>query len=199
MSFGLYPFLNKTDRQLWVSDDNGSKGGSDWIVSLLPKYKVIFDSNEYKFWRNSSFVDVENDGVVELLVAKECDLSLGMARIYDPWAEVVFKYDAKTHKYLPASHILTEFSLDGIDERVKKFKESDQKEIKELLEIILTYIYAGRENEAWTLFDENFLPNETYPPNVRDKEQTMKRIKNDLSKDPIYRFIKSDLKKNKKS
>ncbi len=197
MNFGLYPFLGESVQQLWVSDRTGNKDGNDWIVSLSPKFEVIFDSNDYKYWQNSGFVDVEKDGVLELLVAQVNDLDLGLASMNDPWAEVVFKYDPKTHKYQPASHILTEYTLDGIVEKINKYREADSKSFKDLLEIMLIYFYAGKENEAWNFFAENFSPKDNYSGRVSDKKQARKTIKTALDKDPIYKYIKADLKKNK--
>jgi hypothetical protein len=192
MSFGLFSFLGKNEKQIWITDETGQHDARNWIVSLTPKFKVVFDSRDYGLgWKMTGLVDVEKDGVVEVKVGGYTDLDIGMARVFEPWAETVFKYDSNTRKYLPASHILTEYTLNGINEQIDKYKEPGDKPLKDLLEIMLKYIYAGKDAEAWKFFDENFTPTNNIGGFANDKEESRKRIKNALNKDPVYKFIKS--------
>ncbi|MEW6213045.1 MAG: hypothetical protein AB1631_32280 [Acidobacteriota bacterium] len=50
-----------------------------------------------------------------------------------------------------------------------------------MLGVTLSYIYAGREEEAWKFFDENY--------KLDDKEDFKSKIKDALSHCPIYRYI----------
>jgi len=143
--------------------------------------------------------------VFELSAGKSASLGFYFSRSSEKAVETIFKYDSKSNKYLPATHIFPEFVLQGFEkkdfaEQVGQFKESKSKFAPEFLQIFIKYVYAGKEAEAWKFFDETELEfNERWDllDKLSDKEQLRKRIKIFLDKDPIYKFIQKDSKRVK--
>jgi hypothetical protein len=177
LGFGFYQFLKGSEKQLLIIDES-NRYDREWIVSLSPKFDVLFDTADFGV-EGLMTLDVDNDGEKEITAARFCfESEFDFAMSERPWLRVVFKYDAKAHKYLPASHIFTDYTLSGQNERKEKFFES-----------FMTYIYAGQEKEAWKFFDENM--------KGKDIEQTRAKIKASLKEDPIYKFIRKDLRSRK--
>jgi hypothetical protein len=199
MSFGTFPFLGGSKQQLLVFDES-NKYERDWIVSLTPKYEVLFDSEDYGiWWGRIGALDIDKDGIYEVTELQSVDFNLALSGNDFPWTKVVFKFDAKTSKYTPANHIFTDYSLDTIDEQITEFKEGRRNAKRDFLEIMLRYFYAGKNEAAWQFFDENFSTRFTIPKVVETKEQLKERIKGELNKDPVYKFIKADRKRNNKN
>jgi hypothetical protein len=198
MSFGLFSFLGGSEQQLLAFDES-YKWERDWIISLTPRYEVLFDSHDYGIgWGRIGVVDVDQDGVYELTELQSIGLNIAWANSDYPWVKVIFKYDSRIHKFTPANHIFTSYSLDSIDEQLKQFKDGQGSTKRDFLEIMLRYFYAGKDSEAWRFFDENFAAQFTNPVADGDKEKTIELIKKALAKDPIYRFVKSDILKDAK-
>jgi len=200
LGFGFYQFLKGSENQLFIVDQV-NRDDREWIVSLSPRFEVLFDTSEFGV-ESLSVLDVNNDGEKEISLTKmlyELDMGFPMSEM--PWLRIIFKYDAITRKYLPASHIFTGYTLSGQEERIRKFRENSQ-EIKRFklavfFEIFMTYIYAGQETEAWTFFDENLSDWFILNGVKREKEQVRVKIKAVLNEDPIYKYIRKDLRKRK--
>jgi hypothetical protein len=196
MSFGLYQFLNGSEKQLFIIEES-NRYDHAWIVSLEPKFEVIFDAADYNLLYGSLVVtDVDKDGEKEIALSKNCSLGFLFSNNLQPWVRIVFKYDPKTRKYVPASHIFTDYTLKDQEENLRKFNESKDKPLSEALEIMMTYIYAGNENGAWKIFNENeidFTPTGVVNAKAESREKIKEQILAALKKDPIYKFIKADL------
>ena len=128
---------------------------------------------------------------------------------------IIFKYDKKTNKYLPANHKYQERIKSIEDEQVGENNSNDKLEFRIVMENFLEYMYAGMEKEAWAYFEKNYNfgeyssgvavndnSNFNRSKNLNNSSQESKKIvkeqiKNSLKKDKIYNFIKSDIEKNK--
>jgi hypothetical protein len=205
IGFGFYRFLKGSEKQLLLVDES-NRYDREWIVSLSPRYVVIFDAEDFEVVDGHLMViDFDNDGEKEITLAKFCfDSEFGFPMSDRPWLRVIFKYDAGKHKYLPASHIFPDYTLNGQARRIQKFSDNPPEingsKFSKLLEIFMTYVYAGNEAEAWRFFDANFPEQLTVYGAVKAKEVTRTQIKAGLNKDPIYKFIRKDIqKRNQKS
>ncbi|HEY8561522.1 MAG TPA: hypothetical protein VIL74_14195 [Pyrinomonadaceae bacterium] len=193
LGFGLYQFLRNSEKQSFIVDES-NRYDREWIVGLVPKFEVLFDTADFGADK-LMVLDVDGDAEKEITVGRFCfESDFGFAMSDRPWVRVVFKYDSVRRKYLPASHIFTEYSLDGQEERIQKFKENPDKingnKFSKLLEIFMTYVYAGQEETAWKFFDENF------SDEIR-KEEIKTKILKGIKKDRIYKFIRRDLTRKK--
>src|SRR6202040_948278 len=95
-------------KQLVVSQ-TVPRGGRHWIVDLSTNATTIFDSKEWGVGTEDVCVhDYDGDGVEEISLAITKFWGFGsMAMSESPLPGVVFKYDARTRKYLPDKAALT--------------------------------------------------------------------------------------------
>ncbi len=112
-TFGLFTLLGVYTKQVIVAQSIW-RGGSYWIVNLAPRVQVIYSSGDWGIGDDEIFaVDVDHDGVQEILqsVTAFYDLQdkLPISRI--PLPEVIFRYDARTGKYLPANTLHKDYLL----------------------------------------------------------------------------------------
>src|SRR5215203_4356215 len=204
INFGLYPFLGGAEKQLLVTDES-LHYEHDWIVRLSPKFEVIYNNEDFGIWYGFYVLDIDNDGVLELSAAKNASFDFVFSRSSEMSLKIIFRYDPKSHKYLPATHIYPELVLQGFeresfDEQIIKFNESKDKFLPKFLQIFMKYIYGGREAEAWKFFDETEIDikeAEILGGKVDGKQQTKDHLKKILEKDPIYKFIRKDLRSRK--
>lgn len=189
VDFGFFPFLGSGLDQLFISQDR-FRGGRQWVVSLSPRLKVIFNGDEWAVGREAwdlAAVDIDNDGVYEIS-APTCifygfaDLSPGAT----PLPTIIFKYTAKVGRYMPANPRFSDDLLAGVEDRKKGVTLigdpiENSKHLSKVLSIVLDYTFAGREKEAWTFYEHAYkLPN---------KGNIKKSIQAELKHSPVYTFI----------
>lgn len=188
-SFGLSSLLGTQTKQLVVSQSI-HRGGDHWIVGMDPSARVIFNSSEWGVsGENLRAVDVDYDGIDEILaeVPAFYELQDKLAVSEIPLPEVIFKYDVKARKYLPANLLHTDYLLRDInpaDPRVRKPKDDNFNHLAGVLDVTLQLIYAGNEKEGWAFYDNSY--------QLTDKEQIKARLQADLKSDRVYDFIYPD-------
>ena len=183
--FGLFSFLPGPAKQLVVSQDV-FRGGTQWVVNLSPRPRIIFDGPKWGVGREGddmTIVDVDNDGVFEIIVPitdfYEFQDKLPIARI--PLPEIIFKYDERVTMYAPANPLFESYFVDGTNELVIE-ETSDEFDRRALvLEKLLTLIYVGKQKQAWDFYDRSYT--------LADKEEIRRRVKDILTKQPVYKFI----------
>ena len=181
--FGLFSFLGDETKQLAISQ-TVPRGGNHWIVQLYPEYRMLFDSAEYEVGREHvKIMDMEKDGIYEI--------SLPVTSFYGgfkvpeagtPLPVVIFKYEEKERRYLPANHIFRDYLLNGVDHRIKEMRTIGSVSEIDVLDIMLGFLYAGRESEGWSFFDEEY--------KLPDKEKVRSKLEGVLKKAPAYRYIR---------
>jgi hypothetical protein len=182
-NFGLFPFLGKETKQLTVSQTI-PRGGRHWVVELSSEARVISDSKDYGIGREEfSVIDIDKDGVYEIsLPITEFYMFENMAMSETPLPTIIFKYDEKAKKYLPANRIFRNYLLTGIEDKIKQLNSSDKSNyLSDRLDIVLRYVYAGKEAEAWSFFDKEY--------NLPNKEEIKSKIKSTLKKENVYKYI----------
>ncbi|HVS81602.1 MAG TPA: hypothetical protein VHE60_07690 [Pyrinomonadaceae bacterium] len=183
--FGLFSFLDGPTKQLVISQDI-FRGGTQWIISLSPQPRIIFDGPDWAVGREGDdmrTIDLDHDGVFEISVPitdfYDFQDKLPIARI--PLPEIIFKYDARAMKYVPANPFFESYALHGISdlEVEKSTDEFDQRAMA--LENLLAFIYVGKQNQAWDFYNRSY--------NLSDKEEIRRRVKAILIRQPVYKFI----------
>lgn len=191
IDFGLVSLLNNNSKQLAVVDTSNRYERS-WIADFSDGYKLLFDSGDYEIYRGDlAIIDFDGDGVYEITLTKSKDI-FNFPSVSVPNVRIIFQFDKKSQKFLPANHKFPDFTLDGISEYIKELKENKKMQSHNVLEITLMYIYAGKEIEGWKFYDENFTPSDWSFGEIKDRETAKKKIKDDLAEDAIYKFIKAD-------
>ncbi len=184
--FGLFAFLGRPIKQLVVSQDV-SRGGTQWVVSLVPRFHVIFDGQYWGVGRETDDMrveDLDQDGVLEILVpiTDFYDLQDKMSISEIPLPTVIFKYNEKAERYLPANKMFREYALHNVEGYNQGIDSSDELFARSrILRILLDEVYAGEREKGWAFFEINY--------KLADKEELRKRIKSLLRDQPVYRFI----------
>ncbi len=184
--FGLVSLLGSPAKQVVISQDI-SRGGTQWVVALSQRPRVIFDGPRWSVGREGDdvgIVDLDGDAVFEITVPitdfYELQDKLSMSQI--PLPTIVFKYDPQRRKYLPANPVFSgDLIMDAgaLDEDVTG---SDEFALRAaVLDKMLTYIYVGKEKQAWDFYDRSY--------KLSDKEEIRHCVKAILNRQPVYKFI----------
>jgi hypothetical protein len=187
--FGLFSFLPSKAKQLVVSQDI-FRGGTQWVIELSPRPRIVFDGPKWEVGREGDdmkIMDLDGDGLYEISVPL-CDF-YGFAKLSPaatPLPEIIFKYSKQARRYLPANPQFADHLLAEIGNQKQNLPQPDA-EVEKMdhlggvLSIVLDYVFAGREQEAWTFYDQAYkLPD-------KDRFKTLVRAR--LSHSPVYRFI----------
>jgi hypothetical protein len=182
IDFGLFALLNNGSKQL-VIEQTQWRNWAHWIVDFSPRYRVVFDSSKWGVGRELLYADLDGDGVYEISQAVQAfvffeNLTNGSSHLVD----VVFKYDREKMEYLPANQVIEAKTLGPIEDEAKDLKRDDERTFApQVLSIMLRYIYAGREKEAWSFYNREY--------NFRNKSPLRAKIKSALKDEPVHRFI----------
>jgi hypothetical protein len=192
-SFALFPFLGGKEKQLIIQQHHGGAHCCySWrIYDLYPAFRLIFKSERYPIGDgvdDALIEDLDKDGTFEFIQNSNkfayfnhrCFVCL-------PRPVVVFRYDKTAMQYLPANHIFPSFALRDVKASIDKVKALNSDRYGDsfpyVLDVALSYIYAGMERRAWAFYDRHYESSE---------KKTVKRlIKRELRNDGIYRFLYS--------
>jgi len=182
IDFGLFSFLGSGKKQLAISQTE-PRTGEHWLVDLSDG-RIIFDSGDWGVGRDEfGVVDIDQDGVLEIsLPLIDFYMFENMSMAETPLPEIIFKYDKKSRKYLPANSIFRDYALSTAEEQIARLKSPETPGyLSDRLDIVLQYIYAGEEQKAWQFFDQEYtLPN---------KEEIRSKVKNILAREPVHRYL----------
>lgn len=180
--FGLFSFLGGETKQLAVSL-TAPRLGRHWAVELSPRPRVLFDSYDYEVGREEfAVVDVDKDGVYEIsLPVTAFYMFENMYMAETPLPEIIFKYDPRAGKYLPANHLLAGYALRDIEADIARLKETDDRYMSSRLGVLLQYVYAGREREGWDFFAREY--------RRPDRDELRSKIEAELRGQKLYKFI----------
>ncbi|HVF41860.1 MAG TPA: hypothetical protein VM936_02545 [Pyrinomonadaceae bacterium] len=182
-AFGAFPFLGGGARQLAVSL-TVPRGGRHWVLDLSSaRPRVVFDSGDYGVGREElSVIDIDKDGTYELSMPVTAFYMFeDMSMAETPLPEIVFKYDANARRYLPANRLFPGYALREVGRDVEALKPDDTTYMSERLDILLRYVYAGREREGWDFFDRAYAR--------PDRDALKKKIASELAEEPVYKFL----------
>ena len=183
--FGLFDLLSQDSEQIIVSQ-TVPRGGRHWVVSVSPEVRVLFDSWDYDVGREEFYViDIDKDGIYEisLPVTAFYKMQDKMSAGEIPLPEIVFKYDAKARKYLPANDRYLDYTLHGIERDIKKLRDDDSSStyLSRRLNILLRYVYARKAIEGWTFFEQSY--------QRADRKEIIGRVRSILAREPVYNYV----------
>lgn len=184
IEFAMFPFLSPNRKQLFV-ERTGYREWEQWIVDLTPRFRVVYHSTDYGFWGGMQVTDIDHDGVYELLtrVTKYymfADLPHGGS----PDVTAILKYDRGLKRYLPGNYQFPTAAIEGIQENIASLHAKSGIDYREqVLTILLTYLYAGKESEGWEFFEKEY----TKP----DKTELRRKIRQKLAREPVFQYLHS--------
>lgn len=189
--FALFPVLGRKSKQLIV-EETAWREWRHWVVDLSGGAKVIYDSGDYSVGQSLRAVDIDGDGKNELIQSLLAFWFFDrLTNVDSPFVDIIFAYNPAQKKYLPANARFQEFALRNIKDDIRKVAEirtdsnapgQDGGKFGAILNVVLTYIYAGKEREAWAFYENEY--------NLADKEEMKTKIKDVLGKDEVYKTIK---------
>lgn len=186
--FGLASLLGNEAKQLVISE-TVRRGGRHWIVDISSDGATLFDSNDWDGGNEEVCVhDFDGDGVEEISLAITSFWGFWhMSMAESPLPGVVFKYEPNRRKYMPDKSAFLR-GLTDIDEDVRKIDPNENPRegskgpyLATRLDILLRYVYAGRDSDAWSFFDRAY--------NLTDKRDVTQEIKRILDTEPVYRYV----------
>lgn len=195
-NFGLFSFLGEDTKQLIVEQFSGGAHccWSYWILNLLPDPEVIYESQQYPVGYSLVPVDLDEDGVFEFTQGiLTFDYFDRLCHALSPIPTVVFQYEENKNKYIPVSRSFSEHLLKGIEKDMLRVNELNERidsatyddsggeYLSAVLQVVLCYIYAGKENEAWSFYDSEY--------HLPDKKEMKSKIKKKLKNCLVYKQI----------
>jgi len=182
---GLFPLLGGKTKQLIISQTL-PRAGRHWIVELTPNPKVLFDSGDYEVGREEVWtVDLDGDGVYEisLFVTSFYGAFNQLSVMSTPLPTVVFSYDKRAGRYLPANHRYRDYLLKGIENEISELPTAvGERYLARRLDVLLRLLYAGKEKEGWEFFDKAY----TLP----DADKIKAIVNEEIQKAPAYKYIR---------
>jgi hypothetical protein len=182
---GLFPLLGGKSKQLIISQ-TVPRGGRHWIVELTANPKVLFDSGDFEVGREEVWtVDLDGDGVYEiwLFVTSFYGAFNQLSVMATPLPKMVFRYDKREGRYLPANHRYRDYLLKGIETEISNLPTAvGERYLASRLNVLLRLLYAGKEKEGWEFFDNAY----TLP----DAERIKGIVNEEIQEAPAYKFIR---------
>ena len=160
------------------------------IYNLYPDFRLIFDSKKYPVGDSSDapeIRDIDKDGIIEFIHASNKFAYFdGLCFVCSPRPLIVFKYDKIKRQYFPANHIFPAHALKGVAGQIERAEKLTRDGIYDqafpiILDVILTYIYAGRGKQAWAFYEQAY--------KQADKRSMRRKIMKELRSDSIYHLV----------
>jgi hypothetical protein len=191
IDFGFFSFLGTAQKQLIVSASR-FRGGRQWLAELTPTYREIFNTEDWGVGREGAdlgFIDLDKDGVYEITTGDFWYYAFSEISMSEtPVVSVIFAYDKRAGKYVPANHRFKEYSLKGLDEEIKSLPPNEGYEyLGKRVDVLLSYLYAGEEKEGWAFFERSY--------QAKDKARVKRVVKDGLKNSKFYRYIKAHSQK----
>lgn len=185
--FAFFNFTSKAGKQL-IAEQSINRGYAYWIADFSPNFHVIFNSRKYDIYGDLLPLDINKDGIYEFQMALTTFWFFdGLCGTCSPRIPIIFNYDKHAREYLPANHTFAKYVLQDIEEniaRVQKVKKDggDSMDVySAILYVVVEYIYAGKEKEAWDFFDKEYTE--------VDKKERKANIIGTLKQDAVYQYI----------
>ena len=180
--FGLFKLLRNGSRQL-VVEQNCWRAGAHWIVDFSRGFRLIYDSSTWNVGREElSVIDLDGDGQDEIIQTSNAFYEFMdiMAMGAIPQPRIIFKYDARAGRYVPANRSFPEYIRKSMTTDLELIQQEQAKLPDAVLPVVLDYIYLGQEKKGWKYFERAC--------GYCDKQELRQRIKAILRKDPVYRY-----------
>jgi hypothetical protein len=189
--FGLVSFLEHDTKQLIV-EQTSDRFWRYWIVSLKPEFMVIYDSGKYNIAFELRAADIDGDGQLEIIQNLASFWFFdSLDNVYSPHPEIIFKYEPRVGRYVPANPQFRDVALKDLDQRIAKTRQVierrgdpryDVQVRSAVLDVVLRYLYAGKSNEGWSFYEQEY--NLT-----ADKKSVRSEIREKLRTDKVYQEI----------
>jgi hypothetical protein len=190
--FGTFPLLKDKEKQL-IIEQTSNRWWEYWIADVSLNFRLIYDSTKYRVGHDLAALDINKDGTYELIQSLHTfwffDRLCGSC---SPNIGIVFKYDERVGKYLPANQLFPQYALEGIEENIRavqsfnsrtdftKFTDTGEY-LGNVLNVVIPYLYAAKVKEAWSFYDAEY--------RLADKVEMQAKLKAQLNRCAVYQAI----------
>jgi len=167
LSIGTIRAVSGTNGQVVIHFWTGGTKCCDihWIIGFAPELRVLLDTSQFRFDGVELARDIDGDGNWEFSFGTTTFDYFAAGYAFSPRAHAWFKIDSTTRVFIPANDLCfgeiekqiraDEAKLHGYVR--KENAAPDGQEFREiLLNIVLAYLYAGMEQEAWSFFGREY-------------------------------------------
>ena len=175
---GLLSLLGNELKQLIIEQYSGGASCcySYKIYQLLPQLRLIFDDQTYK----TGYYPLEIEGEEKLILIRMIRPLTDFCNACTLVTIAVFSYDSNLGRYVLSNKNFANYILQRQHSQRSKNK-LDENEKREILSAFLDYVYAGREAEAWKLYNSKYTDT--------DKEELRQNILREFQSDTIHYAI----------
>ena len=193
----LFSLLGGDSKQLII---NQYSGGAHCCTTIRiydlegPRPKPLYDNLRYDVDFSPVLVDIDHDGVYEFTQpVMAFDYFDRLSHASSPFPQMAFRYDKSAGKYVPAGREYADYLLSDVgkySDDVKKlsreltstrYQEDAGDYLGAVLQVVLQYIYVGREQEGWDFYDREY--------RLDDKALMKTKVKGVLRKSVVYNSI----------
>lgn len=194
---GLFSLLGEGTQQLIIEQYSGGAHccWRYWIYNLTPVFRRIYDSAAYgpdQVGHMLELADLNRSGQYELTQSVMSFDYFELPHAQSPFPPAVFQYQWRTGRYQLANRRFPDHVLRGVEENIREVQELNRRfnprseQFRETylaatLQVVLKYIYAGREREAWAFYDREY--------RLPDKEEMRGKIRRQLRTSAIYNAL----------
>lgn len=157
----------------------------------------MLETKRFDFDDLAKVVDLDGDGFQELGFWTTTFDYFGVCYACSPKPMAWFRYNAATQRYEPANETLFPYlkaryekNLRGLSTLEQYLTDhiSDSYMRGDVMEIVLNYLYAGRDAEAWAIHKKR--------NTFEDQAGNRVNIKQRLASDPFYRELRARRKRD---
>jgi hypothetical protein len=131
-------------------------------------------------------VDLDGNGNLALPIRTTTFDYFRGAFAWSPGAIVWFRYDAKLDRFLPANDLCFKETQKDIDSDIAKLRSDARKQDVEpdaefrrlVLDVVIAYLYAGRDQDAWEFYDREYKES--------DRDEVKADVIDTAKHDPYY-------------
>ncbi len=194
---GLFSLLGGGTQQLIIEQYSGGAHccWRYWIYNLTPVFRRIYDSAAYganQLGYQLNIADLNRSGQYELIQSVMSFDYFELPHAQSPFPPAVFQYQWRSGRYQLANRRFPDYVLRDVAEHIREVQGLNRRlnpgseQFREnylaaMLQVVLKYIYAGREREAWEFYDREY--------RLPDKEEMRGKIRRQLRTSAIYNAL----------
>ncbi len=155
--------------------------------------RIIYQSSDYNVSEFVTF-DLENDGILEFYqYVFDFRYELNLSGASSPHPKLFFAFDKNQKKYLPIKKLTNQQikeiselknSIEEFDRQKNHSKYDAENNFIDVLNVLLTYIYAGKRDEGWHFYDAQY--------KAADKREIKQKIEKILAESKSYNALYSN-------
>lgn len=206
--FATFPLLGGPEKQIVIEEYTGDVFCCtyNYVLKAGDSLDVLYSSTQYPVGFGLMPEDLNGDGVYELVTTlTRFDNFLNLPHDASPTPRVIFRYDPKAGRYVVGNREFASAVLGDVEKEKQMVDElragraegeAARREWRSqytgaVLNVVLAYIYAGRQQEGWVYLVSKY--------DLDDREVLVANLRYYLMRCPIFRSIYGDISQLRRS